>query len=127
MTIETSTDAQGDLPDIVGVVMEMGAAPEEPATDAEALRHGSQPLGRSPSFERSTGPSDTPEGVADAHRSEFGKRSQAHRWLSAGDADPSSPPPPAIADSRLPVHRPHTIRIACPPYSGRPDYSWTRT
>ncbi|MGN6769630.1 MAG: site-specific integrase [Rhizobiaceae bacterium] len=34
MTIETSIDAQDDLPDIVDVVMEMGRAPEEPAAEA---------------------------------------------------------------------------------------------
>ena len=42
---------------------------------------------------------------AGAGRSELGKRSQAHRWLSAGDADHSSPPPlPAVANPRLPAH-----------------------
>lgn len=45
------------------------------------------------------------EPPAEARRSEFGKRSQAHRWLSAGDADHSSPPPlPAITSPRLPAH-----------------------
>jgi integrase len=72
-----------DMPDIVDVVLEMGRAPEEPPAEAEALRYGSQPFGRS----------------------EFGKRSQAPRRLSAGDADHSSPPPlPAAVNSRLPAH-----------------------
>ncbi|MBZ9708633.1 hypothetical protein LB543_18090, partial [Mesorhizobium sp. ESP7-2] len=74
-----------DMPDIIDVVLEMGRVPQEPAADeANALRYGSGPSGRSQSFERSTGPSDTPEGEPDAHRSEFGK---PNRWLSAGDAD----------------------------------------
>jgi hypothetical protein len=79
------------------VVIEMGRGGA--AAEAEALRYGAQPFGRSLSFARSTGPCDTPEGVPDAHRSE------AHRWLSAGDADYPSPLAlPAIADSRLPAH-----------------------
>ncbi|MCR4266928.1 site-specific integrase [Nitratireductor sp. ZSWI3] len=95
-----------DLPDIIDVVMEMGRAPEEPPAEANALRYGSQPFGRSPSFERSTGPSDTPEGVPEAHRSEFGK---PNHWLSAGEADHSSPPPlppqsQAQPPERLPGH-----------------------
>jgi len=95
------------MPDIVAVVMEMGRAPEQapdepPADEAEALRYGSQPFGRSPSFETSTGRSDTPEGVSDAHRSEFGK---PNRWLCAGDADHASPPAlQAVSTPRLPAH-----------------------
>lgn len=90
------------MPDIVDVVMEMGQAPEEPPTEAEALRDGSQPFGRSPSFERSTGPSDTPEGVPDTHRLEFKK---PDRWLSAGDADHASPTPlPVVTTPHLPAH-----------------------
>lgn len=66
-----------DLPDIVDIVLEMGRAPEEPPAEAEALRYGSG-------------------------RSEFGK---PNRWLSAGDADHSSPPPlPAVSTPRLPAH-----------------------
>ncbi|MFU0507078.1 hypothetical protein ACLKMW_21135, partial [Pseudaminobacter sp. NGMCC 1.201702] len=75
--------ADDDLPDIVDLVMEMGRAPDEPPVEAEARRHASQ------SFERSTGPSDTPEGVPDAHRSSLRK---ANRWLPVGDAGHSSPP-----------------------------------
>ncbi len=94
-----------DMPDVIDVVLEMGRASEEPPAGAGALRYGSQPFGRSPSFETSTGPFDAPEGAPDAHRSEFGKRSQAHRWLSAGDADHSSPPPlPIVSAPRLPAH-----------------------
>ena len=102
---EPGASIADDLPDIVDVVLEMGRAPEEPPPEAEALRYGSQPFGRLPSFETSTGRSDTPEGAPDAHRSEFGKRSQAHRRLSAGDADHSSPPPlPVVSTPRLPAH-----------------------
>ncbi|MEI9430279.1 site-specific integrase [Mesorhizobium sp. Cs1299R1N3] len=80
----------------------MGRAPQEPGAEAEALRYGSGPFGRSLSFERSTGPSDTPEGEPDAQRSEFGK---PNRWLSAGDADHSSPPPlPVVSTEHRPAH-----------------------
>jgi len=66
-----------DLPDIIDVVMEMGRASEEPAAEAEALRYGSG-------------------------RSSFGK---PNHWLSAGEADPSSPPAlPTVANSTLPAH-----------------------
>ena len=67
-----------DLPDILDVVMEMGRAPEKPAADEDkALRSGSG-------------------------RSEFGT---PNRWLSAGDADHSSPPPlPAVSTPRVPTH-----------------------
>ncbi len=65
-----------DLPDIIDVVMAMGRTPAEPAS-TEALRYGSG-------------------------RSELGK---PNRWLSAGDADHSSPPPlPAAANPPLPAH-----------------------
>ncbi|MCO5144882.1 MAG: site-specific integrase [Aquamicrobium sp.] len=88
-----------DMPDIVDVVMEMGRAPREPRADeAEALRHGSPPAGRS--VERSAGPSDTPEGGPDAHPSSFGK---PDRSLSAGDGD-HSPPPPAVTGAPAPGH-----------------------
>ncbi|WP_204306139.1 hypothetical protein, partial [Escherichia coli] len=51
-----------DLPDIVDIVREMGRAPQEPPADeAKALRHSSQPFGRSPALGRPTGLSDTPE------------------------------------------------------------------
>nr|WP_244640911.1 site-specific integrase [Pelagibacterium lentulum] len=89
------------MPDIIDVVMEMGHQNEKPD---EALRHGSQPFGRSQSFERSTGPSDAPEGAPDAHRSSFGKQ---NRSLSAGEADHSSPPPlpvPTEGAKQLPGH-----------------------
>lgn len=66
-----------DMPDIIDVVMEIGRAPEEPATETQALRYGSG-------------------------RSEFGK---PNRWLSAGEADHSSPPPlPVVSTPRLPGH-----------------------
>jgi len=66
-----------ELPDIVDVVLEMGRAPEEPSAEAQALRYGSG-------------------------RSEFGK---PNRWLSAGDADHSSPSPlPVVSNPRLPAH-----------------------
>lgn len=67
-----------DLPDIVDVVMRMERAPEEPAADEDkALRSRSG-------------------------RSEFGT---PNRWLSAGDADHSSPPPlPAVSTPRVPTH-----------------------
>ncbi|MBZ9739963.1 MULTISPECIES: site-specific integrase [unclassified Mesorhizobium] len=98
---EADATLADDLPDIIDVVLEMGRAPQEPA-EAEALRYGSQPFGRSSSFERSTGPSYPPEEEPDAHRSEFG---QPNRWLSAGDADHSSPPPlPVVSTERLPAH-----------------------
>lgn len=76
-----SADTKGagaeDLPDIVDLVMEMGRIPEEPPADAQALRYGSG-------------------------RSSFGK---PNRWLSAGDADHSSPPPlPVVSNPRLPAH-----------------------
>ncbi|QOF75052.1 site-specific integrase (plasmid) [Aminobacter sp. SR38] len=92
-----------DLPDIIDLVMAMGQQAEaaiEPgavvgADGGLALRYGSQPFGRSQSFERSTGPSDTPEGAPDTHRSSLEK---PNRWLSAGDADRSSPPALASGD-----------------------------
>ncbi|CAN7705082.1 site-specific integrase (plasmid) [Aminobacter sp. NyZ550] len=76
-----SADTKGacaeDLPDIVDLVMEMGRVPEVPPTDAQTLRYGSG-------------------------RSEFGK---PNRWLSAGDADHSSPPTlPVTQSPRLPAH-----------------------
>ncbi|MBB6469086.1 integrase [Aminobacter lissarensis] len=100
-----------DLPDIIDVVMAMGRQ-AEPAIGAEgisvagdglALRYGSQPFGRSQSFERSTGPSDTPEGAPDARRSSLEK---PNRWLSAGDADRSSPPALPVAEN---------TPVGCPP------------
>lgn len=63
------------MPDIIDVVMEMGNTPEAPG-DAEALCN-------------------------DSGRSSFGK---PNRLLSAGDADHSSPPLPAVATPRLPAH-----------------------
>jgi len=77
----TSAEPDGssadDMPDIVDMVMEMSRASEEPSAEAQALRYGSG-------------------------RSEFGK---PNRWLSAGDADHSSPPPlPAVSTPRLPAH-----------------------
>jgi len=101
-----------DLPDIVDVVLKMGRAPEEPpAENAEALRYGSQPFGRSPAFETSTGRSDTLGGVPDAHQSSFGK---PNHWLPAGDADHASPPPlPAVANPRLPAHLDALANRAC--------------
>ncbi|MHA6688800.1 site-specific integrase, partial [Mesorhizobium sp. A556] len=83
-----------ELPDIVEVVRAMGQAPHTPQND-EALRDGPQPVGRSQSFEKSAGPSDTAEGAPDAHRSSLEKRSQAHRWLSVGNTDHSTAPQPA--------------------------------
>ncbi|EKS32936.1 MAG TPA: integrase [Afipia sp.] len=72
-----SAELKDDLPDIIDVVMEMGKIPEEPPAEAEALRYGSG-------------------------RSSFGK---PNRWLSAGDADHSSPPPlPVVSNPRLPAH-----------------------
>jgi integrase len=72
-----SAELKDDLPDIIDVVMEMGKMPEEPPAEAEALRYGSG-------------------------RSSFGK---PNRWLSAGDADHSSPPPlPVVSNPRLPAH-----------------------
>src|SRR5690554_6230526 len=67
-----------ELPDIIDVVLEMGRAPDKlPGDEPEALRYGS---GRS-SFEK------------------------PNRWLSAGDADHSSPPPlPVASTPRLPAH-----------------------
>jgi integrase len=68
-----------DLPDIIDVVLDMGRPPEEPPAEAQALRYGSG-------------------------RSSFGK---PNRWLSAGDADHSSPPPLPVADRpepHLPAH-----------------------
>jgi integrase len=71
-------DPDDDLPDIVDVVMEMGRAMDEPTVEAEAqaLRHGSG-------------------------RSSFGK---PNRWLSAGEAEHSSPPPlPASTSAKSPL------------------------
>ncbi|WP_245451158.1 site-specific integrase [Borborobacter arsenicus] len=93
-----------DLPDIVDVVMHMGQQTETAEKADEALRYGSGPFGRSQSFERSTGPSDTFEGVSDAHRSSLGK---PNHWLSAGDADHSSPALPVTAgqaQAYMPAH-----------------------
>ncbi|MCR5860387.1 MULTISPECIES: site-specific integrase [Phyllobacteriaceae] len=76
MTDDADNQDPNDLPDIVDVVMEMGRAPEGPSAEASALRYGS---GRS-SLEK------------------------PNHWLSAGDADHSSPPLPAVATPRLPAH-----------------------
>jgi len=70
-------DSDDELPDIVDIVMEMGLVPEgDEDSQDKALRHGSG-------------------------RSSFGK---PNHWLSAGNADHSSPPPPAVANPRLPAH-----------------------
>ncbi|WP_245264735.1 site-specific integrase [Aquamicrobium defluvii] len=63
------TSDEDDLPDIVDVVMEMGRVLGKSRVGAEALRYSSG-------------------------RSSFGK---PNRWLSAGDADHSSPPPLPVA------------------------------
>ena len=105
VSAEAMTPDTDELPDIIDIVMEMGRTPKEPPADeAETHRYGSQPLGRSPSFERSAGPSDMPEGVPDSHRSELGR---PNRRLSAGDDGHASPPPllvPPREGQRLPGH-----------------------
>ncbi|MGO4563025.1 site-specific integrase [Rhizobiales bacterium 3FA27D7] len=81
-----------DLPDIVDIVREMGRAPQEPPADeAKALRHSSQPFGRSPALGRPTGLSDTPEDRPEAYRSSPESHSQADHRLSTGDASHASP------------------------------------
>lgn len=92
-----------DLPDIINVVMQMGRQTEKAD---EARRHGSSPSGRSQPFEKATGPADALEDVADAHISSPGK---PNHWLSAGDADRSTHPSPALpadenANTDLPAH-----------------------
>ncbi|WP_246658542.1 site-specific integrase [Mesorhizobium sp. GR13] len=94
-----------DLPDIIGVVLEMGRAPEEPPADAGTPRQGSEPSGRSPSLESAAGPSGTPEGFSDARRPSPEKHSPDARRLSAGAAGRASPLPIApAARAPLPEH-----------------------
>ena len=75
-SVENAAPGAEDLPDIIDLVMEMGNTVESPA-EAKALRYGSG-------------------------RSSFGK---PNPWLSAGDADHSSPSPlPVVSNPRLPAH-----------------------